>query len=208
MAKNQTAVTGLRNQPAIQTIELALRVADAIAGAPHIFINPTPGTLELKNLALDTKASYQEAQGGSVLQRQKFKNNLEKLKKLLTRMCYYVNCVASGDTDKLLASGFSLSRLPEINKIPTVVTRLDAFYINKPGEVLLKWQGSKNHRYFVIQVSTDPSDAGSWKDIASITGRQYLVSNLNSGVRHYFRMVSVGVHKASVPSDMASVMVA
>ena len=206
--KKQRAVTGTAKMKAILIIELASRVGNALNASPVVFPNPTPSGDELNDAATNANESFNLAQGGSVVQRNKFKTDLMNLKKMLAASCDYVNSIANGDTNKILLSGFKLSKMPEPKPAPTSVTKLDASYVNMPGQALTKWSGSKNHRYYLLQVSTDPTVESSWKEVASLTSRQHMVTNLTSGKRHYFRVIAVGTRGASVPSDMASVMVA
>ena len=208
MNKLRKAVLGFSKLTNLQVITLANVVADAINANPATFSTPDPSGDALKDAAVSAEASYRDAKHGNRDQRNRFKEDFQNLKNLLRTMCNYVNTVAKGNETIVELSGFNASKIPSPVPTPIAAKNISALYVYSPGKADVKWGGSQYHKYYVLQVTTDPTDGNSWKDVATLTGRRYMVQGLASGKLHYFRTVSVNSHGQSSISDVASVMVA
>jgi hypothetical protein len=100
----------------------------------------------------------------------------------------------------IAAANMDKRRGREKNPLPLAVEIIDAIFTNQPGTILVEWKSAKYARSYQLYMSTTPEIEASWIIIDTTTKRKLLVENLSSGVRYYFRVVTVGSSGKSYPS--------
>lgn len=122
---------------------------------------------------------------------------------MLRKNAKYVNAIViDGDEEKLLSSGFDLTKTPEQNQLPSAIEKFDADFTNIIGSIQLGWKRSRHARYYNVFISADHGQ--TWTMLNTVFGRKMLVEQLVSGKRYQFKVVPVGLAGDGPESDIAS----
>jgi hypothetical protein len=131
---------------------------------------------------------------GSALKNEK-RNDLIDVLHSLGR---YVDFTADGDAVIILSAGYSVTK-PAAPKPPIqAVTNLQLKDGANTGEVALSFNRAVNAVGYLYQFTPDPAmAANTWQNQPGTTSKS-TITNLQSGVAYWFRVVALGVNSQSV----------
>ncbi len=193
---------GLRNKTVFDKLVMGSKV---YAGLDNpMFINPNPARAFIKSTNDNLRSAVDSAVGGSDLDKAKLKVAVYKWNIMMNAAGAYVQGLADNDYANaaiiIAAANMDKRRGREKNPLPLAVEIIDAIFTNQPGTILVEWKSAKYARSYQLYMSTTPEIEASWIIIDTTTKRKLLVENLSSGVRYYFRVVTVGSSGKSYPS--------
>jgi hypothetical protein len=81
---------------------------------------------------------------------------------------------------------------PGAPAMPDAPTGLTATIGDHEGEIDLSWNPVLNARSYLIQQSTDPTNAAGWEQVDTSTKSKATIGGLTSGTRYWFRVCAVG----------------
>ena len=175
------------------------RVVSKMKGNPH-FTDPPAELAIIEDKALPEYRVALSNANGRDTEMVSIKNDKKAiLVGLLVRVKDYVTETCKGDRSMLLSSGFNLNRekgesqeLPSINNLE-VETGL-------PEQATIRVKKIKGARAYMHQYTTRPEGGeNAWISKAS-TKPFYTFTSLQSGVKHWFRIVAVGTADQSAYS--------
>lgn len=73
-------------------------------------------------------------------------------------------------------------------KTPKQITGLKAIHGQESGSILLTWRTKERLWNFQVEMTTDPTDPGSWKYFANSSKTKIQITGLTSGQRYWFRV--------------------
>jgi hypothetical protein len=132
---------------------------------------------------------------------------VEIVKDMLRQLGNYVDMIAKGDENVILAAGMAASKTREKNPPPEQVSQFVAKYTGIPGTVLIQWKRPKYAKYFRVYMTTDPVNE-PWRLLDTIPTRKMMVNNLITGKKFYFKVVPVGTAGIGPDSIIAVAMAA
>jgi len=172
-------------------------VAQSIANGLTSNVNfdaPTPTPTELNAKAVEVDTASQEIENLKSLLKTKqsaLDNKRKELRDLIKQARNYVELKSGGDETKILSAGM------QVRSEAGTVGLLQApqnFTVSEganPGMVELKWKTVRGSSSYIIERSTDPPTSSSWTSGAVSTKAKYLMGNLESGSKFWFRVASV-----------------
>jgi len=179
------------NQNEITTI--GWRVIENMENNPD-FPDPPTALQELKKILPEFYQALVEAQS-----RDKYLVSVKNDKKaivlnLLQELVDYVTVTCKGDRTLMLCSGFKVNNENgSSNKQPPTIEKLDV-ELSQPGEAITRIRHVTNAIAFVHQFTTEPPGKHTrWFGEGSSLG-SYTFQGLDSGIRHWFRVVAIGYH--------------
>jgi hypothetical protein len=113
---------------------------------------------------------------------------------LLQELVDYVTVTCKGDRTLMLSSGFIVNNENgSSNKQPPSIEKLEV-ELSQPGEAITRIRNVTNAIAFVHQFTTEPPGLHTkWFGEGSSLG-SYTFEGLDSGIRHWFRVVAIGYH--------------
>ena len=199
MGLTDLTADGLLNKGRFVVAEMTAAVA--------IYATPSP-SLASVTTALDTL----EAANGAVLDRGKSDYQARRVayqavKLLMQQLAGYVQQVAAGDEDKILASGFEVRRRPspigELRPPSNLSGRVTTF----SGRVALDWdrdRGADSYKVF----KSDTSSPFNWTLLTTTTRSKFNVDELTPGTFYWFAVTAVGAAGETSMSDVLRAMAA
>ncbi len=142
-----------------------------------------------------------DARQGSHLDKTLRNEQVVVIEQLLRQQVNYVEGVAMGDLAIMESSGFAIAKLPAPVGIPDAPKNVVAVYTSKPGQIDLRFNGSRGAKFYTVLCSTEPGNADNWTTLANTTRNRYSATGLASNITHYFRVIAVGAAGESVPSS-------
>jgi hypothetical protein len=112
--------------------------------------------------------------------------------KAFRKEAMYVDRISDGDAAIILSSGFHLSKQPEPAQRPL----FEAEAGNNSGEIILTRKAQPGAKSYVWQYcigSLPVNGAGNWIFAGSSTQSKYVISNLESGSKCWFRVAAVTI---------------
>jgi hypothetical protein len=89
---------------------------------------------------------------------------------------------------ELRAGGLDIIRRGKPSVRPAVPAKFRSRLTRREGTVSLRWTRPLRRCSFVVQISTNPSDSGSWKHCLTCCTTHCLIQGLTPGVRYWFRV--------------------
>jgi hypothetical protein len=176
---------------------MALFIIECMTGNAH-FPAPTPTLDHLRDTAREFQNTYVRAQtGGKQAETDKDKQSAG-LRSLLHELAAYVTKEAKEDRQKLLSSGFDItkeraSRYPQTIKIETG---------KKSGQVTSIMKSIPGAKAYIHQYTRDnPGDDTTWTQEIS-TSRKHVFKDLVPGARYFFRIMALGLRGKKTWSGM------
>jgi hypothetical protein len=194
-------VTTFKKTSDAETTNIGLRVGNKMENNPN-FPNPPQELAEMQKLLPELQTAIINAS-----RRDKEKISIKNDKKakliaLLSILAEYVMDTCKGDKSMLLSSGFELTRARGERTL-TPVSSLQVT-IDKPHEATTRIKRVPGARVYIHQYTMDPlSDDSTWTD-ALVTNTSYTFTDLPSAVKHWFRVVVVGLNGQKVYSPMVA----
>jgi hypothetical protein len=180
---------------------IAYRIVESLKDNPH-YLNPAPALAVVETALQEYRDAMVNASGKDKAMVSVKNDKREVLRALITELGNYVTETSQGDKSQLLTSGFDLARqkgqfvLPQIDKL--------SVEIGPPGEAVTRVKKVPGAKAYVHQYTTEPDKGESgWVSYTS-TDRQYRFVKLESAVRHWFRVIAVGVGGQQVLSGIES----
>jgi hypothetical protein len=168
-----------------------------------LFPNPNPSVAELMKVTEEYKVALYNAKGMDTMA-VSIKNDLRAvLRSMLTQMAEYVTSVAKGDRTVLLASGFTLARAKgEVTKLKPI----EKLMVNTetPEQAVLRVTRVKGAKAYVYQYTTGAVGSESQWISKTITEPRCVLSGLQPGVKHSFRVIAIGPGDQAVYSPIVS----
>jgi hypothetical protein len=168
-----------------------------------LFPNPIPSVAEVMQAKERYEVALYNAKGKDTVMVSIKNDERAVLRALLTRMAEYVSSVAKGDRTILASSGFTLTRakgevdtLKPIDKL-TVDTET-------PEQAVLKVKKVKGAKAYVYQYTTGAVGSESLWVSKTITEPMCVLSGLQPGIKHSFRVIAIGPGDQSVHSPIVS----
>jgi hypothetical protein len=116
----------------------------------------------------------------------------DALDQLVSRYASYVESVAGDDESIVAEAGMdpqSPSSAPATLDAPS---GFNASIGDHEGEIDLSWNPVLNAKSYLIQQSTDPTNAAGWAQAGTSTKSGTTIGGLTSGTRYWFRVCAVG----------------
>jgi hypothetical protein len=122
------------------------------------------------------------------------KDNLkEVVLGLLQELADYVTETCKGDRSKMLSSGFDVNSVNGNNKRPPAIEKLEV-ELGPSGEAITRVRHITNAIAFVHQFTTEPPSFHTrWFGEGS-SQNSYTFRGLDSGKKHWFRVVAIGYY--------------
>ena len=204
---------GLTRVTATALVEKGRNIVTMMTGnAAFLAPNPTPNpTLADFGAGLDKLDLAQQAYGFNRGKVEKEARDMAfaEMKVLFHTMAGYVQLASKGEKDIILSAGFDVTATPTPVLIPTTPPDVRAEATKARKQILVRWGASKGHRlYNVYQTKGDPTLEAGW-ELVAVTGKnRHLVTDLDSFKTYSYRIIAVGPHANSIPSDAASAIAA
>lgn len=203
MAKVKLNLKGLSTT---EKIAKGRQIVAALTGNPN-FPTPQPA-LSVVSAALDElEASNADLQTSRQSTTAKTSFNHQKedaVEGILRQLAGYVESVSRDDEPKILSAGMSVRSAATPTHVHEVPAALGVTEGDHEGQLDAHWDTVKSAKSYVIQQSTDPSNAASWVHVVVSTKSSATISGLVSGVRYWFRVAAVMSGGQSGWSDPAS----
>ncbi len=180
----------------------------AIGANPAVFPNPHPSIAELTAANHLLMEKIVHANDGSLVAKNERDLHREIVTNLVFRLSSYVKLTSSkaGDYQQQAAiielSKFQL-RKPSTRRDIQQVTQLKASPTGNPGEVKLSFRRVTGSRCYIIEKTyDDPGDVNAvWENERAICQSKLLVKNLKPMSKVWLRVIAIGSHGPSIPSQ-------
>jgi hypothetical protein len=192
-----------------EKISLTRRVITRMTGNPR-FPSPQPQLAAITAAADALEQAESEAQAARQQAKAKTttRNNKEdELGRLMTQAVGYVTAISGGDEEIIQSAGMDVRATPSATTAPTQPAALSATGGDHDGTMDLSWDPVVDAASYVIEMSTDPVTATSWKHQGVSTRSTFTVTALPSGARIWFRVAAVNANGQSPWSDPATKIV-
>ncbi len=126
---------------------------------------------------------------------------------LLQELADYVTVTCKGDRSKMLSSGFDVNNENgNGNKLPPAIEKLEV-KLGPSGEAVTRVRNITNTIAFVYQFTTEtPNFHTRWYGEGS-SQNSYTFQGLDSGKRHWFRVVAIGYYGKRGYSPVISMII-
>ena len=168
-----------------------------------LFPNPIPTVAEVIQAKERYEVALYNAKGKDTIMVTIKNKERDILRALLTRMAEYVTSVAKGDRMILLASGFSLTRIKGEVKTLKPIEKL-MVDIETPEQAVLKVTRVKGAKAYVYQYTVGAVGNESQWVSKTITEPLCVLSGLQPGIKHSFRVIAIGPGDQAVYSPIVS----
>lgn len=168
-----------------------------------LFPNPIPTVAELIQAKERYEVALYNAQGKDTVMVSIKNKERDALRALLTRMAEYVTSVAKGDRTILLESGFSLARSKGEVKTLKPIEKL-MVDTETPEQAVVRVTRVKGAKAYVYQYTTGAVGSESQWVSKTITEPLCVLSGLQPGIKHSFRVIAIGPGDQSVYSPTVS----
>jgi hypothetical protein len=168
-----------------------------------LFPNPIPTVAELIQAKEKYEVALYNAKGKDTVMVSIKNKERDALRALLTRMAEYVTSVAKGDRTILLASGFSLARSKGEVKTLKPIEKL-IVDTETPEQAMVRVTRVKGAKAYVYQYTTGAVGSESQWVSKTITEPLCVLSGLQPGIKHSFRVIAIGPGDQSVYSPIVS----
>jgi hypothetical protein len=168
-----------------------------------LFPNPIPSVAELIQAKEKYEVALYNAKGKDTVMVSIKNDERAVLRALLNQMAEYVTSVAKGDRTILLASGFSLARSKGEVKTLKPIEKL-MVDTETPEQAVLRVIRVKGAKAYVYQYTVGTVGSESQWLSKTITEPLCVLSGLQPGIRHSFRVIAIGPGEQSVYSPIVS----
>ena len=208
MAK-ATVKVGLRGLSPTQLVALARNVGTNSTGKPSLpsVQSELPGLAtaanDVETADQDQTAKQQVAQTSTSVLHDKVVILISKLNRAGAK----VDLDADGNATVILDSGFAVAGTPTPAGPMPKVEGVAASTGDTDGTADLIWQPVDNNHGYIVQATTDPNNASSWKQVANSSASKVTVTGLTPGTKYWFRVAALGTGGKPGPfSDPATAL--
>lgn len=168
-----------------------------------LFTTP-PVTMATMGTKVDALAlAIENATRGSATDREHRDALVLDAQSILRQQADYVRMVSQGDPDKLVKSGYELSRQPQPVGIPGTSRTIVARMTGRSGEVELRFGAVYGaDSYQIWMTDKDPAINANWEAVGvAITKTRHLVDGLESFKAYWFCVSAIGAAGEGAKSD-------
>jgi hypothetical protein len=170
---------------------------------------PLPTLPDVAAAIVALEVACDAAQGGGPLQTTVMRDKEKILDKLLTKLGNYVANTADESVAVILSAGMEVR-----TKGGKTLIIFSAKESTLPNELILQAPAVKRHAY-VWQMAIDSlpgnvdgsTTTGNWQQVGVSIKAKFIIKNLNSGIKYWFRVATVGREGQNVWSDPISKMI-
>jgi len=201
----------LKLKPGATKIEYARNVLKMM-GANDLFKDMDPSLVVATQIVNDYESAFNDAAGGGKLFTSRKKAKEAAVDSMLKTLGNYVDKKANGDINIIQAAGMNSQKTSSPAVLPPAPTVFTAVPLTKggvkvscntiKGSHLNLWEG-----FSVAGSAADvtPTEA-QWTVIAQTTKHHFILNNLISGTRYFFRMRAAGVAGNGAYSHVISII--
>lgn len=191
-----------------QKIQLCRTIVNKMTGNAS-FPNPFPPLSNLTTLADELETNEQallDAQKAVDDARVVLRKKEKEIDIALRSEANHIDNVAAGDEAIISRAGVdSVDSTERTNSItPNRPEGLKAVEGRKDGSIDLQWSKTDNATMFIVQISDNITDPNSWVQVDLCTKRRFVVTNLKSGQRYWFRVAGTNSAGTGGFSDPAT----
>ena len=187
--KKKKVRLGLKDKTILEKCELAYTISTHCTGNAN-FVTPNPKLAVVVAAADAARAAFDAAQGGGHQLKQTMHQRETDLDNLLVAFADYIDNIAQGNELIILSAGVDTSKDPEPSGPTDQVTGLVATPTKKEGEVMLRFKKVK--KAIVYAVYGGQTADGPYTQIKIISATKFLVTDLQSLLKHWFRIQAIG----------------
>ena len=168
-----------------------------------LFPDPNPTIAELIKATEEYKVALYNAKGKDTVLVSIKNDKRAVLRAMLAQEAEYVKSVANGDRTMLLASGFTLARSK--GEVATLKP-IEKLMVNTETseQAVLRVTRVKGAKAYVYQYTTGADGSESQWVSKTVTEPLCVLSGLQPGVKHSFRVIAVGPGDQAVYSPIVS----
>jgi hypothetical protein len=181
-----------------QKINKTRMIADSILGNPITFPNPIPSIIDLQNATDDLEAAWNEAADGGKQKTALMHDKETDLIRLLNMLAAYVQNIAINDSEVIHLAGMQ----PKKDGVKHFAD-FQAVQAAK-GAVRLRVKPARGIAY-IWETCKDP--IGTWVVVKTTTQSTINISNLDEGVKYWFRVKFTGQNGETIPYNPISLIV-
>jgi hypothetical protein len=163
-----------------EKINKATSIATFILSNPGIFVNPTPSVPTLFAAIKDLSKAWNLAEDGGKTKTALMHDKEDDLMILMNLLANYVENLAGGDETIIHLAGMDVKQKPVIKK-----TEFEVVQLKESGSVLVRVRARAKSMY-KYQYTTDGK---TWVDAKVTSVTKAVISGLQAGVKHLFRVV-------------------
>jgi hypothetical protein len=198
---------GLTKLTAAPTYEAVMSTLKKLTGNPYFDNLPYPVT-QLESEA-ETMLQYDQAvREGHKGMRQLRDEALKNLRAKMKFTADHVNMKSEGNLLMLESSGFPFVKSGQSPTLPGLIEKISSKIGADDGSVKLNWSGSAHKSFYIVEYTSDPAVASSWKQINQVSKNYCTLQGLTSGQNAFFRVRGVNSLGSGEWSDITKVMVA
>ncbi|MBL0315784.1 MAG: fibronectin type III domain-containing protein [Flavobacteriales bacterium] len=123
----------------------------------------------------------------------------------MSRMCEWVNILAHGNIEILSQCAFERVKSRSASPVPPGIRKLIVHRSEERGKATVAWKGNGS-KFYRAQMTLNPNEHSSWKDIATVTSNRCDLDGLPVGMFCYFRVQGVNATGAGEFSDICMYM--
>lgn len=127
-----------------------------------------------------------------------------ELEEAITLLAFKVRELVAGDVPLFLSTGFDIKSKGAPVGLAEAPAGLEAREGPFSGSIALNWNTQPEARTFVVEMTTNISNPGSWTHIAVVTRSGFTVEALVSGTQYWFRVAAVNAVGQGPYSDPAT----
>jgi hypothetical protein len=183
----------LRSLSTTEKVAKARQIVSALTGNAD-FATPQPSLAQVTAAADNLETAYAEAQTArqtAVTKTSIMRDREDALEGILRQLAAYIESVSGDDDTKILSAGVSVKSPTIASSEVTAPTGLSTSQGDHDGEIDLTWDKVRNAKSYIVERSSDPPSATSWKHETVSLKSSATISNLTSGTRYWFRVAAV-----------------
>jgi len=162
-----------------------------------MFANPDVAFSALSTAFNNLENSYNAAQGGDKQYKAEMREDKKMVDDLLRKQAMFVERIADGDSTIILSSGFKTVK----QHAPALYPEFAVVYGKLEGSIVLRHKDVKGAQAWLWQLCPDPLNDDAWVLAGVSTQVKYLISNLQTGTKYWFRSCYVTPKGMSAWSD-------
>ncbi len=203
-AHNMQISLNLRSLIPMEHVQYGQSIVDAITGNALVpSPNPTMAALQaLVDTATAKISAYDVAQGACASALLERNAAIDELDAAIAEEAKYVDTLAKTNPAVIPSAGFT-TRQPSVplGPLPAPLSVL-AEMGEAEGDIVIVWKRVRGARTYFVQMHADPVSDTDWIQVGTPTRTRFVMSGLESGKKHWFRVAANGAAGVSPWSDV------